>query len=102
MEEVSFKSGDTVRVYTKIQEGEKTRMQIFPGTVIAIRGNSGNRTVTVRRKAKDNVFVERIFPYPSPWIEKVQVVKKGKVRRAKLYYLRKKEFATKEKSLRAV
>lgn len=100
MDESTFKSGDAVRVFTKIQEGDKVRTQIFPGTVIAVRGNSANRTFTVRRKAKEGVFVERIFPYPSPWIEKVQVVKKGKVRRSKLYYLRKKEFAAKERSLR--
>lgn len=102
MDEQTFKSGDIVRIYAKIQEGDKVRTQIFPGTVISVRGSAANRTFTVRRKAKDGVFVERIFPYPSPWIEKVQVIKKGKVRRAKLYYLRKKEFATKDRSLRVL
>jgi large subunit ribosomal protein L19 len=88
-----FRSGDQVRVHSKIKEGGKTRTQVFSGIVIYKRGKGENKTFCVRRLSKDGVFVERIFPLPSPLIEKVEVVKKGKVRRAKLYYLRKKEFA---------
>jgi large subunit ribosomal protein L19 len=90
---LTFKSGDQVKVHTKIREGGKTRTQIFSGIVISKRGKGENKTFCVRRLSKDGVFVERIFPLFSPLIEKVEVVKKGKVRRAKLYYLRKKEFA---------
>ena len=99
MEEEKFSSGNTVKVYTKIQEGAKTRTQIFQGVIIALRSNSGRKSITIRRRSKDGVFVERIFPYPSPWIEKIEVIKKGKTRRAKLYFLRKKEFASRGKYL---
>ena len=102
MSDTEFRSGDTVKVNTKIVEGGKTRTQIFPGIIIAVKKNSGRLTFTVRRRGKDGIFVERIFPYPSPWIEDVQVIKKGKVRRAKLYFLRKKQFATKTKYLQMV
>jgi len=88
-----FKVGDQVKVHTKIKEGEKTRTQIFSGIVIYLKGEGENKTFCVRKLSKDGIFVERIFPFSSPWIEKVEVVKKGKVRRAKLYYLRKKESA---------
>lgn len=81
-----FRAGDTIRVYQKIQEGEKTRSQVFEGIVLAINKTAGTFTV---RKVSDGIGVERIWPLASPWIEKIVVKKKaGKVRRAKLYYLR--------------
>lgn len=85
---VKFFVGDTVKVYLKIQEGERSRTQVFDGLVIAIRGREDNKSFTVRKIATGGVGVERIFPLISPWIAKVQVVSRGKVRRAKLYYLR--------------
>lgn len=79
--------GDTVRVHVKIREGDKQRIQVFEGTVIA-RNNSGiAETFTVRRVSY-GVGVERVFPVHSPNIAKVETVRKGRVRRAKLYYLR--------------
>ena len=83
-----FKSGDTVSVGVKVIEGEKSRIQIFKGLVIAISAGSGmGKTFTVR-KVSNGVGVERIFPLHSPNLDSIDVVKKGKVRRAKLYYLR--------------
>jgi len=83
-----FKSGDTVSVGVKVIEGEKSRIQIFKGLVIAISAGSGmGKTFTVR-KISNGVGVERIFPLHSPNLDSIDVVKKGKVRRAKLYYLR--------------
>ncbi len=84
-----FSPGDTVRVYSKIQEEGKTRLQAFEGTVIALKGVGIRRVFTVRRISYSE-GVERTFPLNSPSIDHVNVVKKGKVRRAKLYYLRKK------------
>ena len=81
--------GSTVRVHVKIREGERERIQMFEGTVIAKRGSGISSTFTVRRVAY-GVGVERVFPYNSPRIQKVEVVRPGKVRRAKLYYLRDK------------
>ena len=79
--------GSTVKVHVRIKEGEKERIQIFEGTVIA-KNNSGiAETFTVRRVSY-GVGVERVFPVNSPFVEKVEVVRKGKVRRAKLFYLR--------------
>ncbi len=83
----SFRSGDTVRVHTRIVEGDKERVQVFEGVVIARKGGGTRETFTVR-KTSYGVGVERIFPLHSPQIEKVEVVRLGKVRRAKLYYLR--------------
>lgn len=85
-----FKAGDTVTVYYKIIEGDKVRTQPFTGIVISKRGEGISKTFTVRRIGADGVGVERIFPLYSPNIEKLVVEKVGKVRRAKLYYLRKK------------
>ncbi len=79
--------GDLVRVSVKIREGEKFRIQVFEGTVIAKKHGGINETFTVRRVAH-GVGIERVFPVHSPSVEKVEVVRKGKVRRAKLYYLR--------------
>lgn len=82
-----FKVGDTVRVHAKIIEGDKERIQVFEGVVIS-RANDGNRATFTVRKISYGVGVERIFPLHSPRIDKIEVVTRGKVRRAKLYYLR--------------
>jgi large subunit ribosomal protein L19 len=83
-----FRPGDTVKVHFSIKEGEKTRIQVFQGIVIQRRGGGINQTFTVR-KISHGVGVERIFPLYSPLIEKIEVVRYGKVRRAKLFYLRR-------------
>ena len=86
-----FKTGDTVSIGVKVIEGEKSRIQIFKGLVIAISAGSGmGKTFTVR-KVSNGVGVERIFPLHSPNLDSIDVVKKGKVRRAKLYYLRSRK-----------
>lgn len=82
-----FDIGDTVKVHVKIKEGDKSRIQIFEGTVIAKKHGGVNETFTVRRVAH-GCGIERVFPLHSPVVEKVDVVRHGKVRRAKLYYLR--------------
>lgn len=82
-----FGPGDTVTVNVKIKEGSKERVQAFAGTVIKMKGGGVNRTFTVR-KISYGVGVERVFPLHSPTIESIQIKTKGKVRRAKLYYLR--------------
>lgn len=84
-----FKVGDTVRVHTKVIEGDKQRIQVFSGIVIARRGRGINETFTVRRISYGE-GVERVFPLHSPRIEKIEVERRGKVRRAKLTYLRKR------------
>lgn len=84
-----FQPGDTVRVHVKVVEGDKERIQAFEGTVIARKGSGLSETFTVRRVSY-GVGVERTFPVHSPRIEKIEVLRKGKVRRAKLYYLRDK------------
>lgn len=83
----NFKPGDTVKVYVKIKEGEKTRIQLFEGVCIARKGGGVSETFTVR-KISYQVGVERTFPIHSPIIDKIEVAKVGKVRRAKLHYLR--------------
>lgn len=84
----AFRSGDTVNVHVKIREGNKERIQIFTGTVIQRRNpSSGGETFTVR-KISNGVGVERIFPVLSPNIDKIDIVRMGKVRRARLFYLR--------------
>jgi large subunit ribosomal protein L19 len=82
-----FRIGDTVRVHVKIIEGNNSRVQVYEGIVTAIKGQRAARTFTVR-KISFSVGVERVFPLYSPTIEKITVVRSGKVRRAKLYYLR--------------
>tara|TARA_B100001250_G_C19625338_1_gene711273 strand:- start:78 stop:422 length:345 start_codon:yes stop_codon:yes gene_type:complete len=83
-----FKSGDTINVGVKVIEGNKSRIQNFEGVVIAISSGGGiDKTFTIR-KISNGVGVERIFPVNSPNIDSIKVIKKGKVRRAKLYYLR--------------
>ena len=82
-----IKVGDTIRVHNKIKEGARERVQLFEGTVIAKHGGGISETFTVRRVAY-GVGVEKTFPIHSPNVEKVDVIRRGKVRRAKLYYLR--------------
>lgn len=84
---LNFSVGDTVKVHFKIVEGTTERIQVYEGLVIAIN-NSGIRTTFVVRKISYGVGVERIFPVYSPRVEKIEVIRKGKVRRAKLYYIR--------------
>ncbi|HOM02727.1 MAG TPA: 50S ribosomal protein L19 [Acetivibrio sp.] len=83
----NFSIGDYVKVHVKVKEGNRERIQVFEGTVIAKKGSGLKETFTVRRISY-GVGVERIFPIHSPKIDKVEIVRKGKVRRAKLYYLR--------------
>lgn len=83
-----LRPGDIVRVHLRIVEGNKERVQVFQGTIIAIKGRGVNLMITVRRIASHGVGVERIFPVYSPRVEKIEVVRHSKVRRAKLYYLR--------------
>jgi large subunit ribosomal protein L19 len=82
-----FTPGDTVAVHIKVIEGNKERIQVFSGVCIKYHKNGINSTITVR-KVSNGVGVERIFPLHSPRIEKIEVIRRGKVRRAKLYYLR--------------
>lgn len=84
-----FSIGDTVRVYVKIKEGERERLQAFEGTVIARKHGGISETFTVRRVSY-GVGVERVFPLHSPNVDKVEIVRKGRVRRGKLYYLRER------------
>ena len=83
-----FRAGDTVKVHVKVAEGDKERIQIFQGVVIARRGSGTRETFTVR-KISGGMGVERIFPLHTPTIDIIEVVRRGRVRRAKLYYLRK-------------
>ena len=85
----SFKAGDTIIVHVKIVEGNKERIQLFQGVVIQRKGSGNGETFTVR-KVSDGIGVERIFPVISPSIAKIDVLKRGDVRRARLFYLRKK------------
>ncbi|MBR4503018.1 MAG: 50S ribosomal protein L19 [Clostridia bacterium] len=86
----SFNVGDTVRVQVKVVEGSRERLQAFEGTVIAKRNGSSRETFTVRRVSY-GIGVERTFPLHSPRVDSVQVIRRGKVRRAKLYYLRERQ-----------
>ncbi len=95
-----FIAGDTVNVHYRVREGDKERIQQYEGVVINMRGSGANKTFTVR-KISSNVGVERIFPLYSPSIAKIEIKKRGKVRRAKLFYLRElrgKAARIKEKS----
>jgi len=86
-----FKSGDVIKIGVKVIEGSRTRIQQFEGTVISISSGDGiSKTFTVR-KISNGVGVERIFPFHSPIIDEIKVLKKGKVRRAKLFYLRSRK-----------
>ena len=86
----AFRSGDTVKVHLRIVEGEKERVQIFQGNVIRINRGTIDATFTVR-KISDGVGVERIFPLHSPFIERVELIAQGRVRRSRLYYLRERK-----------
>lgn len=88
-EKPAFNVGDTVKVSVRIKEGERERIQAFEGTVIAKKHGGIQETFTVRRTSY-GVGVERVFPINSPFVEKVEVVRKGRVRRAKLFYLRER------------
>ncbi len=83
----AFRAGDTVRVHVRVVEGNKERIQMFQGVVIARRGGGTRESFTVR-KISSSIGVERVFPLHSPVIDKIEVMRRGKVRRAKLYYLR--------------
>ena len=85
-----FAPGDSIRVHVKVREGEKERIQVFAGIVIARRGGGARETFTVR-KISSGIGVERIFPLHSPVIDRIEVERKGSVRRAKLYYLRSRK-----------
>ena len=95
--------GDTVRVHQEISEGKKTRVQVFEGLVIAVKNREVNKTFTVRKIATNSVGVEKIFPIMMPSIKKIEVKRRGDVKRSKLYYLRDKvgkaASRVKEKSL---
>ena len=86
-EVTSFNVGDTIKVYAKVKEGNKERIQAFEGTVLKKQGGSNRETFTVR-KTSNGVGVEKTWPLHSPTIEKIEVIRRGKVRRAKLNYLR--------------
>jgi len=86
-EQPEFRAGDTVRVHVRVVEGDKERIQVFQGVVIGRRGGGTRETFTVR-KISGGIGVERIFPLHSPSLSRIEVVRRGKVRRAKLYYLR--------------
>ncbi len=83
-----FKAGDTIKVHVRIIEGEKERIQVFQGTVLRVKRGTTNSTFLVR-KISDGVGVERVFPLNSPYIERVEVVSRGKVRQGRIYYLRR-------------
>ena len=85
-----FRPGDNIRIHYKVVEGDKTRIQIFQGAVISRRGSGISETIIVR-KISNGIGVERIFPLNSPSISKLEVTRYGKVRRAKLFYLRNKK-----------
>jgi len=87
-EHPDLRPGDTVRVHVNIIEGNKERIQVFQGIVIRIRGGSNEKAFTVRRIASHNIGVERTFLFNSPRIDKIEIVRRAKVRRAQLYYMR--------------
>ncbi|MBE2186196.1 MAG: 50S ribosomal protein L19 [Rhodothermales bacterium] len=84
-----FNPGDTINVHVRVIEGDKERIQQYQGVVIAVRGSGNSRTFTVRKIGANGVGVERIFPINTPRIAKIEVMQEGRVRRAKLFYLRK-------------
>lgn len=90
--DIEFSVGDRIKVTQRIKEGEKKRLQVFDGLLIAIKGSLENTSITVRRIGEAQVGIERIFPLASPTIEKIEVVRKGGkgIRQAKLYYVRDK------------
>jgi len=100
----AFRAGDTLRVHVKIKEGDKERIQVFEGTCIGLRRAANHSTFTVRKMSFGH-GVERIFPLHSPVLDKIEVVRSGRVRRAKLYFLRQltgKATRIKEKKVRVI
>lgn len=89
-QEQSISIGDTVRVHQEISEGDKKRIQIFEGIVIAIKNAGAGKSFTVRKIATNSIGVERIFPVMLPSIKKIEIKRQGQVKRAKLYYLRER------------
>lgn len=85
-----FEQGDTIAISQRIKEGDKERLQIFQGDVIAVHKNGASSTFTVRKIGANSIAVERIFPYYSPVIESIKFIRKGKIRRAKLFYIRER------------
>jgi large subunit ribosomal protein L19 len=85
--DVECNTGDTITISFRIKEGDKERIQQFQGVVVQTRGSGSGKSVTVR-KSSGNVYVERVFPISSPLISEIKLIKRGRVRRAKLYYLR--------------
>lgn len=85
-----FRVGDTIKVFYRVREEKKERIQPFEGIAIVVKGSGVSKTFTVRKVASQGIGVERIFPFHSPNIQKIEVIKRGKVRRAKLYYLRER------------
>jgi large subunit ribosomal protein L19 len=83
----TFKAGDTVGVYVKVREGDKERVQLYKGVVVKVQGSGVGRSFTVR-KISAGVGVERTFPFASPFLDRVEILSRGKVRRARLYFLR--------------
>jgi large subunit ribosomal protein L19 len=88
VKETDIKIGDTLKITYKFKEGEKSKEQLFEGLLIKIRGEGENKMFTVRKVGKDKIGIERIFSISSPYIDKIQVVKNGRVSRSKLYYVR--------------
>lgn len=84
----AIEPGDTVRVHVRIVEGKRERVQVFEGLVLAISGSGSNRSITVRRIGAHGIGVERIFPLFTPRVEKFEITRRARVRRAKLYYMR--------------
>ncbi len=82
--------GDTIKIHQEISEGDKTRIQIFEGLVIAIKNRGNGKTITVRKIGANGIGVEKIYPINMPQIKKIDIVRKGAVRRSKLYYLRER------------
>lgn len=87
----TFKAGDTVKLGIRIKEGEKSRIQYFEGICISIRGNGVDRTFTIRKMGANNIGVEKTFPIYSESLDTIEVLRIGRVRRAKLYYLRNRK-----------
>lgn len=88
IKDITMRVGDTIAIHHAFKEGDKMKNQIFQGVLIAVKGSGNNVMFTVRKVGKDAIGVERIFPLISPLISKVEIIKKGSVRRSKLYFVR--------------
>jgi large subunit ribosomal protein L19 len=101
-QKLSLRAGDTIRVWQKIKEGDKTRLQAFEGILLSRKhGNEAGSTFTVR-KVIDGIGVERIFPLYSPLVDKIEIIRSSKVRRSKLYYIREKAAKEIRRSMRKI